>query len=145
MKNKNDICHFPYFRNSIAYDDHFWYRCVKWWYLQIFFHFFKILIFLFVRGLKGQKNSLKWQNIISGMLYISGTMHHMIVIYGTLKWNNDIFRWFFHFFKILIFWIVREGRVVKAKNGLKWQKILSTRLHISGIIHHVIVICGTQL
>ena len=37
--------------------------CVKWWYLQAFFHFFKILIF-WVKGQKGgkrTKNSPKWK------------------------------------------------------------------------------------
>ena len=33
----------------------FSYSCIKWWYLQAFFHFFEILIFLVFRGLKGQK------------------------------------------------------------------------------------------
>ena len=28
------------------YDHEFWYTYVKWWYIQIFFSFFKILIFL---------------------------------------------------------------------------------------------------
>ena len=48
-----------------------------------FFHFFKILIFWVVRRVKGQKNSPKWQKTLSFALYISGTIHHMILIYGT--------------------------------------------------------------
>ena len=45
MKNNSYMCHVPYLRNR-AYDHDFWYTCVKWWYLQqIYFHFFKILIF----------------------------------------------------------------------------------------------------
>ena len=46
----------------------------------------------------------------------------MIVIYGTLVWNNDICRLFFHFFKILIFWVVMGGK--RAKTRLKWQNNL---------------------
>ena len=34
-----------YLRNCSSYDCVFWYTCVKWWYLQHFFHFFKSLIF----------------------------------------------------------------------------------------------------
>ena len=40
-----------------------------------FFHFFKILIFQVVRGVKGQK-------IAHIILDISGTIHHMILIFG---------------------------------------------------------------
>ena len=59
----------------------------------------------------------------------------MIVIYGTLVWNHDISRYFFHFFKILISW------VVKGVKGQKWPKMTknSVVFHISGIIHHMIV------
>ena len=44
-------------------------------------------------------------------------------------------RYFFHFFKILLLWFVREReRIKKAKNGQKWQKILphfvSQELHL---------------
>ena len=45
-------------------DYNFWYAYVKWWCLQVFFHFFKILIF-WVRA----KNNPKWQKILS--CYIS--------------------------------------------------------------------------
>ena len=48
------------------------------------------------------------------MLHISGTIHHMIIIYGTLMENDNISRSFFLFFKILIFWVVR---------GVKGQKM----------------------
>ena len=40
MKNNSYAQHTPYLRNSIAYDHDFWYTCVKWWYLQVFFSFF---------------------------------------------------------------------------------------------------------
>ena len=45
------------------------------------FQFFKILIFQFVRGVKGQK-TVKNDKKFSVTLHISGTKHHMIVIYG---------------------------------------------------------------
>ena len=47
------IC--PYLRNRISYDCDFWCTCVKWWYLQQIFSFFKILIFGVFRGIKGKK------------------------------------------------------------------------------------------
>ena len=49
------------------------------------------------------------------MLHISGSIHHMIFMYGTHVQNYSISRCFFNFFKILIFWGVR---------GLKGQKII---------------------
>ena len=45
QNDKNSVCLTPYLRNSISYDCDFWYTCVKWWYLQQIFSFFKILIF----------------------------------------------------------------------------------------------------
>ena len=46
-------------------------------------------------------------------LHTSGTMHHMTVIYGTHVVSHNILWWFFHFFKILISWVVRG---VKGQN-----------------------------
>ena len=49
---------------------------------------------------------------------------------------------FFYFFKILIFRVI---------NGLEGQKIaqndknVSVAPHISGTMHHMIIICGTQV
>ena len=83
-----------------------------------FFQFFKILIFRVVSGVKVQKNGPKWQKIMSIILYISGTIHHMIVIYGTHVWN-DISWHFFHFFKSLIFWVVRRVKGQKTVQNNK--------------------------
>ena len=82
---------------------------------RCFFLFcFFILIFQAVREVKGQKIDQN-EKTLSVALHISGIIHHMIVIYGILVWNNDISRHFFHFFKILIFWVVK---------GLKGQKMV---------------------
>ena len=51
---KNYVCCTPYLRNHTSYDCHLWCKCVKL-YLQVFFFYFKILIFWVVMGLKGQK------------------------------------------------------------------------------------------
>ena len=48
----------PYLRNRTLSDHNFWYTYVKWWYVQAFFHFLKILIFL-VNGQKMTQNEKK--------------------------------------------------------------------------------------
>ena len=54
------------------------------------------------------------------MLYISGTIHHMIVIYDTDVENDNISRGFFsYFFKFLIFWF---NRVVKGQKTVQNDK-----------------------
>ena len=53
----------------------------------------------------------KWQKILSVMLPISGTIHHIIVICGTQLWKDDIPK---HFSKNLIFW------VISGLKGKKW-------------------------
>ena len=45
-----------------------------------FLHFFEIFIFQAV----GQKMALDDKKVLSGALHISGTIYHMIVIYGAL-------------------------------------------------------------
>ena len=49
----------------------------------VFFRFFKILIFWNVRWVKGQKIFLNDKEKLSAARHISGTIHHVIVIYGT--------------------------------------------------------------
>ena len=78
-----------------------------------FFHFFKILIFQLVSVVKRTKTGPKWQKILSVAINSSGIIHHTIVIYFTLVENDNISRCFYHFFKFLIFRVVR---------GVKWQK-----------------------
>ena len=94
-KNKklDYIYHTSYLRNSIAYDQDFLHTCVKWWYLQVFFPFFQNFDFQVVRGGRGGgggaggckrvKNGPKLQKIPFIALHISGTIHHVTVIYGT--------------------------------------------------------------
>ena len=79
---KNSVCRAWYFRNHRSYDHHLCYTKVKWLYLEVFFYFFKILIFWVIRRVKGQKWP-KMTKTLSFALYISGTIHHMILIYGT--------------------------------------------------------------
>ena len=49
-----------------------------------FFYVYEVFIFQVVKGVKGQKMAQGDKKILSGALHISGTIYHMIVIYGTL-------------------------------------------------------------
>ena len=51
--------------------------------IRVFFHFFKILIFRVVKGVKGQKMVQNNKKLCPVTLHISETIHHMIVIYVT--------------------------------------------------------------
>ena len=71
------------------------------------------------------------------MLHISGTIRHMIFIYGTHVQKDNIFRGFFRFFFFCL--------ILGVNSGVKRQKIMSVTLHISGNIHHMIMIFGTHV
>ena len=49
------MCHVPYLKDSIAHDHDFWSTCVKWWYLQVFFHCFEIFTFWAASEVKGEE------------------------------------------------------------------------------------------
>ena len=72
----------------------------------VFVHFFQILIFGVNSWVKGQKMAQNDEKL-SVALHTSGSIHHIIVIFGSHVLNNDISRCFFHFFS-MIFQIVRE-------------------------------------
>ena len=75
----------PYVRNSIAYDHDFWYTCVKWWYLLVFFSSF---FFWCWEGGNRAKTGF-W--------------------YTCVKWYLQEF--FSHFFKILIFQVFQSSSI----------------------------------
>ena len=84
MENKNYIHHAPYLRNSIAFDDDFCLHLCKIMISPgIFFFIFSKFWFSGSYWGKRAKNGPKWQKILSVMLHISRTIHHMIVIFGT--------------------------------------------------------------
>ena len=89
---KNVVCCTPYLR-SHTYDCDFWYTCVKWWYLQQIFSFFKILILGFLGG-KRAKNDLKLPISLWFALYLRNCrLYHR-------NFDNDIYRCFsLYFFK----------------------------------------------
>ena len=102
MKNRNQIR-----RESVSQEEYsIWssflvHLCKMMISLSIFFHFFKILIFGIVSGLKGQKIPKMPQNSVCRASY---RRNHLL--YDCHLWytsvNDDITRHFFHFFKILI-------------------------------------------
>ena len=87
---------------------------------DIFFHFFKILFFWVVRGVKGQK-IVQNDEKFCVTLHISGTTHHMIIfVVHKCKMIISPGVFFFYFFKILIFWVVRRVKGQKmAQNNKK--------------------------
>ena len=116
--------------------------------------FCSILKFWFSRfsgGWKGKKWPKMTKNYVCRTLYFWNYISYDLHLLYTCLYNNNnnISRYFFHFFffKILILGIIRGagcgrgwGGGKRAKNGPKWHKILLVSLHISGTIHHMIVI-----
>ena len=113
---KNYVCRIPYLRNHTSYDHHLWYTCENDNIFRQFLSFSQNSNFSGCHGSKGQKIT---QNKMSLMPYISGTIHYMIFIFGTHMYNDGISRWLFHFFKILIFWVIREVEGQKMARNVK--------------------------
>ena len=110
------------------------YTCVKWWYLQMFFSFFQNFDFLGCSGVKGQnmaRNDKKFclSRFISQESYIIRLpfMVHFCEIISPAV--SGLFWFFFHFFKILVFWVVK---------GVKGQKMVQNdkKLCLSRSISH---------
>ena len=81
----------PYLKNLTLYDCDFWCTCVKWWYLQKFFSFSKILIFGVFKGIKG-KNDLKLPiSVCFALFFRNCRSYHQ-------DFDNDIYRCFSWFF-----------------------------------------------
>ena len=128
---KHAVCYAPYIRNHTSYDRHLWHTSLKWWYLQVFFYFFQILIFQVVSQVKSEKltqNDKKFclscsmsqePYIIWSSLVIRKCK--MIISLGF----SFIFFFFFFNFDFLGCW---GGE--RAKNGLKWQKTVRFALHL---------------
>ena len=112
------------------------------------FHFFKILIFWVVRGVKGQKTV---QNNKKFCLSCSIFQEPYIIWLSFMVFLCKIIispGGFFSFSKSWFFGLLEGGGMggcKSAKNGPKWEKLLSIALHISGTMHHMIVTCGIYL
>ena len=99
-------------RNCTSSDHNFWYKYVKWWYQSGVFFIFLNFDFL---GKNDKKRPIMTKNSVA--LHISGIIHHMIVIYVKLVWN-DISSCFFIFSK---FWF-SGGRGVKGQKMTQNEK-----------------------
>ena len=117
----------PYLRNSIAYNHDFWNTCAKWWCLRGFFHFFKILIFWVVSGVKVQKMAQNDKKLC--LLHSISQEAYIIWLWFLVHvWNDDIFRYFFSFFQVVIFWDISGVKGQKmTQNGKKFCLTLCLR------------------
>ena len=99
-----------------------------------FFKFFLNFDFMGCWGVKGQDKKLSVALHISGAIIILSFMVHMCKMITSPGA-------FFHFFKILIFWVMRGSK------WKKWSKMtkFSVTLHIRGSIHYMIVIFGMHM
>ena len=68
--------------------------------------------------------------------HISGTVHHLFIMFGTHAWNDDISRLLFRFF-FLKFSFFGNSKINPE------QQIISMMCHISGTIKHMIMFLGT--
>ena len=119
----------PFLRNRTSSNHNFWYTCVKWRYLLVFFSFFWNFDFLGCWGVKRQKIAQKWKLTMTSVTrHISGTIHH-IIIFGTFVQSDDISRHFFSFFWNFHFLGCYGGK--RAKNSPKRKiTITSVALYI---------------
>ena len=79
---------------------------------------------------------------VHGGVHISGTIYHMIVIYGGNVLNDNISRCFFLFRN---FDFPGCQGAEEAKNGPKWQKFWFVSSFISRTIYHMIFIYVTDV
>ena len=140
MKNKNYIHHAPYLRNSIAYEHNFWYTCVKWWYLQVFFFFFRNFDFW------GCKWGKRWPKMMknSVALHISGTIDHAIFILSFMVQlcKMMIFQVIFSIFSK--FWF---SGLLGGEKGKKWSKMTKNYVCLTPYLRNHTscdIIYGTQ-
>ena len=92
---------------------------------RVFFHFFKILVFQFVSGVKGQKWP-KMARILSIVLHISGTIHHKIFIYDThVKW---------YYFKVFL--ISLDANMMTINFFCKYKRIFPVIFEIMKVVRH---------
>ena len=99
-------------------------HCVKYCYLQESFSFLQNSDYWIVSRVKGERMAQNDRKILSVALHISGTIHHMIAIYGTYTCVKrsylQITVSFFQNFDLQCCW----GK--RAKSSPKWQKFCLT-------------------
>ena len=111
--------------NSTSCDHNFCYTCVKCCYIQVFFYFYKILSFCFVRMVKEQKIAKRKNEnyIYSQRLHLRNSdAYDHDFWYTCVRWWHLVF---FSFSQNFDFLGCQRGK--RAKNGPKWQKIIFVR------------------
>ena len=108
--------------------------CVK----DIIYRVFSLFQKFYFSVVSGVKRLKMVQNDKKLCAPISGTIDHMIVIFGTHVENDNISSYFFLFSQNCNFLGPFGNK--RAKNSPKWQKILSVFLHILEIMHALIAI-----
>ena len=103
--------------------------------LVVFFNFLKFPIAELSRGWRG-KNGSKWQNVLSGAPYISGTISYDLHLWYTCMYKRIISSGIAFIFSK--FWL--PGSRGKKKKRPKITKKSVVSLCISGTIHQMIVI-----
>ena len=73
---------------------------------------------------------------------ISGTIHNMIVVYGTHAQSDNISTWLSHFFNFFIF---RVARGIKVQKMVQNDKKLFRSCSISLKVYIMVVIYGTYV
>ena len=85
---------------------------------------------------KGASNGPKLEKIRSVALHVSRTIHYMTFVNVCKMISPGVFSFF------LVFWVVRG---VKRQKLVQNDKNSVCRAPFSGSIHHMIVVCGTQV
>ena len=108
------VCRAAYLMNRTSSDHNFWYTYVKWWYLQAVSFIFSKFYFFELLGGKRAKSGPIWEITVTSVTHhISGPVHYLIIICGTLISNHDISGRFFHVFFILIFGAVKGQKTAQ--------------------------------
>ena len=122
---KNYVCCTSCLRNHAYYDLDLWCTCIKWWYIQVFLHFFQILIFGVSTGTKEQK--MTWNdNYVCRIPYLSKhTSYDCVFLLRKFKMmtSPDVC---FIFSKFWFLWVIRGRGVTGQKMGQSGKKFCLT-------------------
>ena len=109
-------------RSDTSYDLHWWYKCLKWWHLQVPFVIIKNFGFQVVRA----KNGKKWLKIPSISLYLRNWFFILICVY-TMMISPVIFS----FFQNPDFLVFKGLKMQKMIQNYKFQSVM---LYIWGTV-----------
>ena len=127
-----------YLRNYMSNDCDFWNAGVKWWYIHVFFLFFKNFDFL------GQKlgKSHKWPKITCNSIHIIFCELNIMWLWFLVHWCKMMISpgIFFIFQK---FWFFGAKSVERAKRGL--NSLCWCAHHFLVTISHMSMIFGTLM